>query len=875
VTDPLNPIEELFYLQGRENSESLLHLAEKGPLDSSLQPSLLQTEVDNLVSRFDHEAAQWKSLASILAGGMAYRMGRIGVVSSGVAASRWVSLGDVAAAPLQALSVGTSLVAEASAFELTNRSLTFLTGETYSNPDLWRWEGRGGIRQGLLSSLINFGSLKGCGKLVQGENIVLQHLLQDTGMVLGHQATAVFGLMPAPTGSIAEQYLHAETTNLQVGAGMALAHSFSPGIQGIERGLDLSLRAMDVEARFPRPGAETAPLQIGSQPALAAAGGRENILLMSSSGESGKPGGPVTPQENPAKEGDVIPTSNSEAETPRAPLVTHGVLSRLVDRRVYTAQLLRFSRDHLLNLIQEGLFSEREGQMAKDWLREVKEVQEMHNSELLELSGVLGKAERSGHLDNKLTAKIKEGEEAAYSLLRRVRLHIERSRELLSRPLTFQSAAEVRRRMDWVLSLPEFSVDFDWRSSPLADHLDPAAFGPVSAHEMGRDLLIRLHPAVSQEDIDLYERAAQGIIRGRDIAFDLNKTLVGTFLGYNMDSELKNHPKKYNGTTFDYFAHQTLLLRTPYRGMEALLLGLWAAGNRLSLYTSDRAAPTHLNTLFNDFPLLKIPFGLAAPEDPFPLVSSEDLHRSDRIMDEEKREEFQRHHFGHAEGEEFLGALRKEIGVKDLSFMKNSKIPFPDFPFEVLVDDSDYWPGELQTLGFGRRWILATGSAEATLRGLEEYFSKPLPETSSRMRTWLSGRANSSTLPPTAFSQDEGGQIIDFEQARSTGIATRLKPLQGYFAQLGVAPDLFQRALAPDGTMRDKAILICEAVVKQYFLDNYSFHPERHPPLAKILEILKKSDPLKKEVQSIFAEAPKEHVYNFLKVPLSPYFWMK
>src|SRR4030095_14461073 len=67
------------------------------------------------------------------------------------------------------------------------------------------------------------------------------HLFQDTAMVLGHQVSGVLGIAPRPTGSLAEQFLHAEATNLQIGAGMALVHRMTPGFQGLERGLDISL----------------------------------------------------------------------------------------------------------------------------------------------------------------------------------------------------------------------------------------------------------------------------------------------------------------------------------------------------------------------------------------------------------------------------------------------------------------------------------------------------------------------------------------------------------------------------------------------------------------------------------------------------------
>jgi PAS domain S-box-containing protein len=193
----------------------------------------LQSQVDGLVGSFAQQAADWRSLASMMMGGMAYRMGRVGVMSTGVRSS-------------QILSVGIGLGAEVTAFEMTNRSLTSLTGGSSLNPNLWRWEGQGGIRQGLLSSLVTFGSLKGAGRLAQGENVVVQHLLQDTGMVLGHQISGAFEITPRPRGSLIEQFLHAEATNLQLGAGMALGHSLTGGrIMVLERGMDLSFKFFD------------------------------------------------------------------------------------------------------------------------------------------------------------------------------------------------------------------------------------------------------------------------------------------------------------------------------------------------------------------------------------------------------------------------------------------------------------------------------------------------------------------------------------------------------------------------------------------------------------------------------------------------------
>jgi DNA-directed RNA polymerase specialized sigma subunit len=208
----------------------IVPLLQSRDIGFSAPPTLLQSQVDGLVEGFADQATDWQSLAAMMAGGMGYRLGRIGAVAAGT--------GRIA-------SLGIGLGAEVVSFEMAHRSLTSLTSETHSNPNLWRWNGQGGIRQGLLNSLITFGTLKGAGRLAQGENVVVRHLFQDTAMVLGHQASAALSITQRPTGSLAEQFFHAEATNLQLGAGMALAHAVAPGLQGIESGLDLSIRSND------------------------------------------------------------------------------------------------------------------------------------------------------------------------------------------------------------------------------------------------------------------------------------------------------------------------------------------------------------------------------------------------------------------------------------------------------------------------------------------------------------------------------------------------------------------------------------------------------------------------------------------------------
>ena len=235
----------------------------------------LQAQTQDLVSTFVEKATDGPSLAALMAGGIAYRVGRIGAMG--------FHIGSSGRASLQVASIGLGLTAEVSAFELVHRGLTSLpvgarsghpqfvskgTGEETSplhseNPNLWRWSGPGGLRQGLFHSLITFGTLKGAGRLAQGQNLIARHLFQDTAMVMGHQTAGVLGLGTRPTGTLAEQFLNAEAMNLQMSAGAALGHRLAPGMNGLERRFDVSLNFLDVVA-----GPRARPLPEGSHRGL-------------------------------------------------------------------------------------------------------------------------------------------------------------------------------------------------------------------------------------------------------------------------------------------------------------------------------------------------------------------------------------------------------------------------------------------------------------------------------------------------------------------------------------------------------------------------------------------------------------------------------
>src|SRR4030095_6591872 len=105
----------------------------------------LQRQTDGLVSSFMTQAFDWKALAALTAGGLAYRAGRIGVMGLGNASL------------LRMASVGVGLTAEVSAFEFTHRGLSSVTVGAHGRAPatLWSWNESGGLRPGLLQSSSN------------------------------------------------------------------------------------------------------------------------------------------------------------------------------------------------------------------------------------------------------------------------------------------------------------------------------------------------------------------------------------------------------------------------------------------------------------------------------------------------------------------------------------------------------------------------------------------------------------------------------------------------------------------------------------------------------------------------------------------------
>ncbi|GEM_PF-3996128 len=204
------------------------HLSLSSDLSHNL--SSFQARLDQTLSSALAQSSDWKSLAAMTAGSLAYRLGNIAFLNVGAPCNVRLLL-----APLF------GLASEVTAF----RSAQSLLSPSHSSSIL--------ASQEWMSDFINFGTLKIFGRFSQNQNPLFSHLFQDTGMVAGHQLAYSLGLSTKPQGNLIDQYLHAEITNLQMGFGMALVHQLSQGkLQAFEKHLELTQEAWGkVKPDFP------------------------------------------------------------------------------------------------------------------------------------------------------------------------------------------------------------------------------------------------------------------------------------------------------------------------------------------------------------------------------------------------------------------------------------------------------------------------------------------------------------------------------------------------------------------------------------------------------------------------------------------------
>src|SRR4030095_12703575 len=129
-----------------------------------------QSEVDQLVGNAIATVSDEKTMASLFGAGLAARFVRLGTV-----AASGQSLAPLA---VQRISHATALAGESAAFASMERGFARLEGHAVTQSFQKDWA----------RAAINLGSIKLLGGAAQGQNLMVQHLLIDAGMVAGHHA---------------------------------------------------------------------------------------------------------------------------------------------------------------------------------------------------------------------------------------------------------------------------------------------------------------------------------------------------------------------------------------------------------------------------------------------------------------------------------------------------------------------------------------------------------------------------------------------------------------------------------------------------------------------------------------------------------------
>lgn len=149
------------------------------------------SKTDQLLDQFSAGMTDWKTLASLSAGGIAFQTIK-NTCMMGTSFFSW--------SPLVAFPLG--LAAEVSAYRFTQQLLKENQDTVFSK----NW----------FADYISFFSIKLMGAGAQNQNPVFRHTTQSIAMVFGHDCVYQLGLGEKAKGNYFERLLEAETLNLQI-----------------------------------------------------------------------------------------------------------------------------------------------------------------------------------------------------------------------------------------------------------------------------------------------------------------------------------------------------------------------------------------------------------------------------------------------------------------------------------------------------------------------------------------------------------------------------------------------------------------------------------------------------------------------------------
>ncbi len=203
-------------------SAPLLRTSETFSLSSA------QVQIASLEVGFTHEACNLRTLTGMVVGSLAFKASRLALTES-FSALGWMG-NSITATSLRGLAWTSATAIEVSAFRGTGQLLSDSPStESIFNP------------QSFMSSYIDFITLK-TGALFHTQSLGLRRFIQDSAVVAGHQIGHAFGYTTQPSGSLSEQFLHAEAMNTSLGIGTGLAGALTGHrIHRFERNLEARL----------------------------------------------------------------------------------------------------------------------------------------------------------------------------------------------------------------------------------------------------------------------------------------------------------------------------------------------------------------------------------------------------------------------------------------------------------------------------------------------------------------------------------------------------------------------------------------------------------------------------------------------------------
>ncbi|GEM_PF-4948374 len=234
-------------LLSRSASHSSSILNRPSVFSAGLEFSQSQVEMDGILGHFSKEAGNLSNLLAMASGSLVYRAARSGLLSAGV----FKSFASLAA-----------LSSEVTAFRGATNLFSTLRGEPVHESvfDLKGWA----------STFVSFVSLKGAGRVAEGQNGVLAHALQSSSMVAANQLSSSLGFTNAPQGTLLEQLLHAESMNLAMSGGSALLGMATGGrLQALEQGFEIRARAIEATPLRSRSQRGSSSFLLGPQIAVA------------------------------------------------------------------------------------------------------------------------------------------------------------------------------------------------------------------------------------------------------------------------------------------------------------------------------------------------------------------------------------------------------------------------------------------------------------------------------------------------------------------------------------------------------------------------------------------------------------------------------